>query len=287
MLGHSQGSAHTARLIDELVDTNAKLRKRFVGAIAPGRQHQRPDRQVGRRPVRRTCPPARGRRVRLRDRLLDLQRRAAARTPSSRDSTSATGSTRRIARTRASTRSCAPNPALLDGGDGTLEPLVNFDYLFGVPAGPETAAPWRGQPDYYEVECKRKDGAHWLNLSKTDIPGDTRTDLGAAVASGSNYHVPEVNLAEGNLLTIAQNQTDAYEAHVEKLQALEAKLAKAKDRLAKHRAKVAKLRTKLRKADDVEERRELLRKWVAAKNKVEADHKEIRSLKRRIEKLDR
>ena len=36
MIGHSQGSAHTARLIDELVDTNAKLRKRFVGAIAPG-----------------------------------------------------------------------------------------------------------------------------------------------------------------------------------------------------------------------------------------------------------
>ena len=36
MLGHSQGSAHTGRLIDEMVDTNAELRKRFVGAIAPG-----------------------------------------------------------------------------------------------------------------------------------------------------------------------------------------------------------------------------------------------------------
>ena len=36
MLGHSQGSAHTARLIDEIVDKDPKLRKRFVGAIAPG-----------------------------------------------------------------------------------------------------------------------------------------------------------------------------------------------------------------------------------------------------------
>src|SRR5689334_15348338 len=36
MLGHSQGSAHTARLIQELVDTDPELRERFVGAIAPG-----------------------------------------------------------------------------------------------------------------------------------------------------------------------------------------------------------------------------------------------------------
>ena len=47
-------------------------------------------------------------------------------------------------------------------------------------------------------------GSHWLNLSKVGLAGDTRPDLGAAVASGSNYHVPEVNLTEGNLLRIAQ-----------------------------------------------------------------------------------
>ena len=36
MIGHSQGAVHTARLIDELIDPNPRLRKRFIGAIAPG-----------------------------------------------------------------------------------------------------------------------------------------------------------------------------------------------------------------------------------------------------------
>ena len=59
----------------------------------------------------------------------------------------------------------------------------------------------------------RQDGSHWLNLSKVGLEGDTRPDLGAAVADGSNYHVPEVNLAEGNLLKIAQLQTDGLRGH--------------------------------------------------------------------------
>ena len=40
-------------------------------------------------------------------------------------------------------------------------------------------------------------GAHWLNLSKVGLAGDTRPDLGAAVASGSNYHVPEAQPRRG------------------------------------------------------------------------------------------
>ena len=54
MLGHSQGSAHVARLIAELVDTDPKLRKRFVGAIAARSQYRSPHRRVGRRALRRS-----------------------------------------------------------------------------------------------------------------------------------------------------------------------------------------------------------------------------------------
>ena len=111
------------------------------------------------------------------------------------------------------------NPALLDGGDGTLEPLVNFDYLFGVPA--ERDRPRRGavSPTTTRSSASARTALTGSTSRRSTSPGDTRPDLGAVVASGSNYHVPEVNLAEGNLLTIAQNQTDSYEAHVAKLQA--------------------------------------------------------------------
>ncbi|MFN8112404.1 MAG: DUF3089 domain-containing protein [Solirubrobacterales bacterium] len=285
MLGHSQGSAHTARLIDELVDTNAKLRKRFVGAIAPGANISVPiGKAVG--GMYDNVPAC--------TKVGEYGCVTAYSTYNAEPPPNAEFSRLDFGywiypEDRPDPNKyevMCTNPALLDGGDGTLEPLVNFDYLFSAPPA-ETAEPWKGQPDYYKVECKRNDGAHWLNLTKTNIPGDTRVDLGAVVASGSNYHVPEVNLAEGNLLTIAQNQTDSYEAHVKELKALEAQLAKAKSRLAKHRAKADRIRTKLRKADDVKQRRRLLKKFVKAKSKIEADRKEIRSLKQRIDKLDR
>jgi hypothetical protein len=290
MLGHSQGSAHTARLIDELVDTNPKLRKRFVGAIAPGGNisvpigeavgglfdHVPACTEVG----EYGCviafstyndvpgPNAEFSRVDSGYWIYPEQRPD----PNQYEV-------------------MCTNPALLDGGDGTLEPLVNFDYLFSVPEA-ETAAPWKGQPDYYEVQCERQDGAHWLNLSKVGLPDDNRLDLGATVASGSNYHVPEVNLAEGNLLRIAQLQTDAYEhdriAPLEaKLERLRASLATAKQRLAKHRKTIGKLSKKLQNADGRKDRRALQRKLKKARRKAKTDRQRIGSLKDRIAAIQR
>ncbi|MCB0875554.1 MAG: DUF3089 domain-containing protein [Solirubrobacterales bacterium] len=284
LLGHSQGSAHTARLIDELVDTNPKLRERFVGAIAPGANISVP---IG-KPVGGlfenvpACtkvgefgcviaystykgePPAVSEfsRLNLGYWIYPEPRPDAAKY-----------------------EVMCTDPARLDGGDGGLLPLVDFDYLTGAP-DEETAAPWRSQPDYYEVSCERKDGAHWLNISTTDLPGDTRLDLGALVASGSNYHVPEVNLAEGNLLTIAQLQTDGYEAAVAKLDSLRAELGKAKARSGKHRSKVAKLKEKKRRAGDPSRRHALRKRIKAVKRKIASDRREIRSLKKRIDRAE-
>ena len=128
MLGHSQGSAHTARLIEEIVDKDPELRKRFVGAIAPGANIAVP---IG-EPVGglfdnvpactevgeygcviafstyNDVPGPNAAVLARRRRLLDLPR--AALQPDEYEV-------------------MCTNPALLDGGDGTLLPLVNFDYL--------------------------------------------------------------------------------------------------------------------------------------------------------------
>ena len=208
MIGHSQGSAHTARLIDEMVDKDPKLRKRFVGAIAPGANipvpigksvgglfdHVRACTTVG----QHGCVTAFSTYNDVPGPSAEFSRVDAGYWiyPEPRFSSS-------------DYEVMCTNPATLDGGNGGLLPLVNFDYLFSTPPA-ETAAPWRGQPKYYKTHCNRQGGAHWLNLKKVNLPGETRPDLGAAVASGSNYHVPEVNLTEGNLLTIAHLQTQSY-----------------------------------------------------------------------------
>ena len=129
MIGHSQGSAHTARLIDELVDTNAKLRKRFVGAIAPGANisvpigeavgglfdHVPACTEVG----EYGCVIAFSTYNDVPGANAEFSRVDAGYWiyPESRPDPS-------------EFEVMCTNPALLDGGDGTLEPLVNFDYLF-------------------------------------------------------------------------------------------------------------------------------------------------------------
>ena len=242
MLGHSQGSAHTARLIAELVDNDKKLRKRFVGAIAPGANIAVP---IG-KPVGglfdnvpactavgeygcvtafstfNDVPPPNSAFARVDTGYwIYPQERFSA----------------------GSYEAMCTDPARLDGGNGVLLPLFNFDYLLAVPPQ-ETESPWASEPDYYQVQCMRQGGAHWLNLSKLNLPGESRPDFGAAVASGSNYHVPEVNLAEGNLLRITTLQARAYTKA--KIKALKSKLTKLKKRRKALHIKSKKLNRKIK-----------------------------------------
>ncbi|MBK8295323.1 MAG: DUF3089 domain-containing protein [Solirubrobacterales bacterium] len=291
MIGHSQGSAHTARLIDEMVDTDAELRKRFVGAFAPGANIWVPNgKNVG--GMYDNVPAC--------SEIGEFGCLVAFSTYNADPGPAAAFSRLNLGYfiypeprpDPAKFEVVCTNPALLDGGNGNTKPLVNFDYLFDTPAS-ETASPWLGQPDYYKVECRRNAGAHWLNLSKLNTPGETRIDLGATVASGSNYHVPEVNLTEGNLLTIAQNEADSYgveQARIakleKKLKKLKSSLRKSKRQLTKKRKSVRKLSKKVRKVKARSKRKRVLkRKLRSSRKSVSAKRKRVKSLKKKVVKV--
>ncbi len=283
LLGHSQGSAHTARLIADLVDTDRKLRKRFVGAIAPGANIAVP---IG--------EPVGGLFAKVPACTEVGEYGCVIAFSTYNDVPPANSGFARVdtgywiyPRERFSADShevMCTDPARLDGGEGGLLPLVNFDYLVTAPAQ-ESESPWAGQPDYYEVRCKRQDGAHWLNLSKLGLPGDTRPDLGAAVASGSNYHVPEVNLTEGNLLRIAELQTGAYTKA--KVKSLKAKLTKQQKKRKALREKAKRLERKARKAPTAKKKRAARHKLKRTRRQVKAARKEIKSLREQLSALDR
>lgn len=292
MIGHSQGAAHVARLIAEIVDAKPKLRERFVGAIAPGANISVP---IGKRVGG------------LFDNVPACSKVGQYGCVTAFSTyNDVPGPTARFSRLDfgywiypeprpdpARFEVMCTNPAVLDGGDGVLEPLVNFDYLFEPPAS-ETAAPWRGQPDYYRAECRRQDGAHWLHLSKVGLPGEDRVDLGATVASGSDYHVPEVNLAEGNLLRIARLQISSYErdrartARLEgRLKTLRGKLATAKKRRASQRRAIERLESKLARGDGEKRRKVLRRKLKGTRARAAASTERIGTIERRIAKVKR
>jgi hypothetical protein len=283
MLGHSQGSAHTARLIAELVDTDRKLRKRFVGAIAPGANIAVPiGRSVG--GLFEKVPAC----TEVGQYGCVIAFSTYSDAPPSDSSFGRVDTGYWIyPRERFSAGShevMCTDPARLDGGNGVLLPVLNFDYLTAAPAQ-ETESPWASQPDYYKVRCKRQGGAHWLNLSKLNLPGDTRPDLGALVASGINYHVPEVNLAEGNLLRIAELQTGAFTKA--QLKSLKAKLKKEKKRRKLLRRKAKRLKLKVRKAPSARTKRAARRKLKRTHRQARAARKEIRSLRKQISALKR
>lgn len=283
MIGHSQGSAHTARLIDEIVDKDPKLRKRFVGAIAPGANIPVPiHKSVGGLfdHVRACVKVGQYRCVTAFSTYNDVPGPNAAFSrldtgywiyPEPRFSSS-------------DYEVMCTNPATLDGSDGGLLPLVDFDYLFSTPPA-ETPAPWRGQPKYYKAHCNRQGGAHWLNLKKVNLPGETRPDLGAAVASGSNYHVPEVNLTEGNLLTIAHLQTQSYRADLKaKLKVLKARLSKVEKKRSHHEKLIKKVVRKLDKAHGHKQRQPLKRRLNKLRRKASDERRVIASLQKDIAK---
>lgn len=208
MIGHSQGAAHTARLIDEMVDTNRGLRRRFIGAITPGANIPVPiGRNVGgmfakipacSRPGQFGCVTA-----------YSMYNGDPGTSP--QFSNLETGywiyPFERPDPDRFEVI-CA-DPSKLSGSPGHLTPLLNNDYLLSVPAT-ESPAPWRAYPDQVTASCEREGGAHWLNVDFTPEADPFLATMVAQVASGNNYHVPEVNLAEGNLLEIAGDQASAW-----------------------------------------------------------------------------
>lgn len=286
MLGHSQGSAHTARLIDEMVDTDSELRKRFVGAIAPGANIHVPiNETVGGRYENVPACSA-GFTYGCIVAYSMFTENPGANAPFSRldfgywiypdarpdDS---------------QFEAMCVNPAQLDGSDGVLLPLVNMDYISGVPSN-ESASPWLSAPEYYSAACQRDAGSHWLNVSKLDLPGETRPNLGALVASGINWHVPEVNLAEGNLLSIAGTWSGNYateQTRIARLKAkikeLGAKVKQAKKSVAAAGKKATKFSKQARKAKG-KRKQALQRKAKAARKTAASGRKRIKSLNKQI-----
>jgi len=122
-------------------------------------------------------------------------------------------------------------------------------------------------------------------LSKLNLAGDTRLDLGALVASGSNYHVPEVNLTEGNLLRIAVLQTGAYAKA--KLKSLKGKLTKQKKRRKALRKKARRLEQEARKAPSARKKRAARRDLKRTRRQAKAAGREIKSLRKQISALER
>ncbi len=316
LVGHSQGSSHLGRLIDEEIDPNPELRAQMVGAILPGANiHVPVGKLVGgmyenvpacSQPWEYGCLVA-----------YSMYRSYPGDVSGFGRVTGYWSFPGTVPDPEQYEAVCV-DPSRVDGGNGRLKPLANLDYVSNDPPAAESASPWVAVPDFYRAQCRRQNGANWLNVTKINNAGDGRPDLASLVSPGNDLHLVDVNLAEDNLINIARKQADAYladrtrreeveSATAERTQALSDRAAAVKKRkmgqtkfknrvvqvnklnkklkTAKKQCRKAK-RTGMRTAAKCRQPKVIGRKLTTARKQVKATQKSLAAINKNINRLD-
>jgi len=112
------------------------------------------------------------------------------------------------------------NPAdLSSDAAAPLEPYfptrsltVGLGGLSGLSA-PALPTPWVTEPGLYSGQCRSTGGATWLQVSAPTTPGDSRTVVGQTLGPTWGLHLVDVNIALGDLVTVAATESAAYGRH--------------------------------------------------------------------------
>ena len=205
-IGHSQGASLLIRLLQTQVEPSLSLRRRMVSAILLGGNVQvPPGRDVGgtfrniptcRRASQTGCviayssfgsmPPANSffGRAGLGVSLLSGQGAAG------------------------SQQVACVNPVTFSSRVGTLQPF--FRSAISPTPGVRVVTPWVTFPGLYTAECRESGGASWLQVTTTATSGDPRPTVTASLGPRWGFHLNDVNLALGDLVTDVGLQEAAY-----------------------------------------------------------------------------
>lgn len=290
LVGHSQGSATLGRLIDEEIDPNPVLRKRLVGAILPGANIHVPRGELvgGMYDHVPVCSEAGQYGCLV---AFSIFNGEPADNPPFGDLGSGYWAYKIPRPDRTEYEAVCADPAALSG-EQYLTPLINMDYLLAPPADGVEKTFWRAFPDAGVSACTRKGTKHWLDVQFNGEPDPFLEAMIPFVTGNSNnWHVPEVNVAEENLIRIAGRQTASYLAEARRVANLRsrirnvgARLRQASRRLAASRQAARRLARRARQATPVR-RRALVRRANAARRTVATERKRIRNLRQQTARL--
>ena len=289
LVGHSQGSATLGRLVDEEIDPDPVLRKRLVGAILPGANIHVPKNELvgGMYENVPACSEAGEFGCLV---AYSMFNGTPADNPPFGDVGSGYWAYKIQRPDRASSEVVCTNPAELSG-ESFLTPLLNMDYLLAPPPGDVESMFWNAYPDAIAAGCQREGNKHWLNVDFNGVPDPFLPLVVSVVASGINWHVPEVNVAEENLIQIAGLQSASYiaserAAAVKKRSAVRKQLKSAKKKskkLSKQARKAKKLCAS--KGKRCSKAKKLRKKSKKAQRRVSSLKKRERALTREIKSL--
>jgi hypothetical protein len=100
------------------------------------------------------------------------------------------------------------NPVTFSALAGHLQPY--FRRATAQPSGTRVLTPWVTFPGLYTAQCQQSAGASWLQVTAIPAPTDTRPTVSATLGPQWGYHLDDVNLALGNLVTDVGREEAAY-----------------------------------------------------------------------------
>jgi hypothetical protein len=205
-IGHSQGAAILINLLESQIDPSPKLRAQMVSAIILGGNVQVPDGQdvggsfkhiptcgsaaqtgcVVAYSSFNTTPPANA--------LFGIPGQGV-----SLQSGQTVSSGEEVA--------CV-NPVNFSQATGS--PLPYFLTASSKVKGVNVKTPWVSFPGLYTATCEHSNGATWLNIGTTGVPGDPRPVATPVLGPTWGLHLDDVNLTLGNLVLDVAFQEAAY-----------------------------------------------------------------------------
>jgi len=107
------------------------------------------------------------------------------------------------------------NPANLAGGSGKLQPYFSSALFPGalghfIDVRPDVPTAWGSYPGLYTGKCMDKDGASWLQVTAPTNAGDPRPVGQQTLGPVWGLHLSDVNIAWGNIVSIARSEIKAY-----------------------------------------------------------------------------
>jgi Protein of unknown function (DUF3089) len=196
-IGHSQGAAMLIRLLRSQVDPDPRLRQRMVVAIILGGNVQVPVGKVvgGSFTHLPLC-------TKVGEAHCVIAYSSFGSTPPATSNFGRPGQGVSLqsgqSRSKGQQVACV-NPVSFSGAASALRPF--FLSVTAPVSGVTVHTPWVSFPGLYTAQCETQDGATWLRVTASTAPADPRPKVTASLGPDWGYHLDDVNLALGDLVT--------------------------------------------------------------------------------------
>jgi hypothetical protein len=200
LIGHSQGAYVLKHLIATVIDRSPAQRRLLVSAILLGGQVLAPNKSGDRgsfaHPPASSSPAETGC-------AIAYSSFGETPPPHARFGRDASPTTHVMCVNPASPGATGTQPV------APLFPTLLVTLLGGaLPAGVKTA--WVALPGLYTARCERQGTASWLQITRTNVPGDTRPAVKPEFGPGWGLHATDVNIALGDLVRVVGTEARAY-----------------------------------------------------------------------------